>query len=152
MKEIMSECLRIQLTVVWLNLTMANQTVKNGLKAKKIKLAQFFILQNFKKILRADPELWGCVIFEPRMAYLSWTFFFKYKPLILLSSTYSPFYCAKFKKILPEDPELWGCTIFGLKMAHFSKWEFFSQNLLMNLVSFVHAYLHAKNESQILIY
>ena len=57
MKEIMSECLRIQLTVVWLNLTMANQTVKNGLKAKKIKLAQFFILQNFKKILRADLEL-----------------------------------------------------------------------------------------------
>ena len=39
----------------WLNLTMANQTVKNGLKAKKITLPQFFILQNFKKILRANP-------------------------------------------------------------------------------------------------
>ena len=38
-------CLRIQLTVAWLNLTMPNQTVKNGLKAKKIKLPQmsFFI-------------------------------------------------------------------------------------------------------------
>ena len=55
--------------MAWLNLTMANQTVKNGLKAKKIKLPQTnffsrkttnkismyllapFILQNFKKIL-----------------------------------------------------------------------------------------------------
>ena len=32
-----------------------------------------FILQNFKKILRADPELWGCAIFGPKMAHLSWT-------------------------------------------------------------------------------
>ena len=26
-----------------------------------------FILQNFKKILRANPELWGCAIFEPKI-------------------------------------------------------------------------------------
>ena len=32
-----------------------------------------FILQNFKKILRADPELWGCAIFGTKMAHLSWT-------------------------------------------------------------------------------
>ena len=61
--------------MAWLNLTMPNQTVKNGLKAKKIKLPQMnfffqktpnkmfmyllapFILQNFKKIIRANPEL-----------------------------------------------------------------------------------------------
>ena len=54
---------------------MPNQTVRNGLKDKKIKLPQKnffsqkttnkifmyllapFILQNFKKILRANPEL-----------------------------------------------------------------------------------------------
>ena len=57
----------MQLTVGWLNFTMSNQTVKNGLKAKKIKLPQMnffsrkttnksfmylsapFILQNFLK-------------------------------------------------------------------------------------------------------
>ena len=45
MKQIMSDYLRIQLTVAWLNLIMPNQTVKNGLKAKKIKLPQmiFFL-------------------------------------------------------------------------------------------------------------
>ena len=44
MKEIIPY-LRIQLTVAWFNLTMPNQTVKNGLKAKKIKLPQmnFFL-------------------------------------------------------------------------------------------------------------
>ena len=55
-----------------------------------------------------------------------------------------------FKKILPE---LWGCTIFVPKMAHLPKWEiFFSNKLLMNLLPFIHAYLHAKNQSEILIY
>ena len=29
---------------------------------------------------------------------------------------------------------------------------FFSENLLMSLVSLIHAYLHAKNQSQIFIY
>ena len=29
-----------------------------------------FIVQSFKKILTADPELWGCAIFGPKMAHL----------------------------------------------------------------------------------
>ena len=156
-----------------------------------------FILQNFKKV----PELWRCAIFGPKIAHLSWTKNFWYKPL-LLSSTYwsfslckilknsyigsrvmrmhhfwaqigpfapkqiffckiiniiliyllAPFIVQNFKKILPADPELWGCAIFGPKMTHFPKLQFFSENLLMSLVSFIHAYLHAKNQSQILIY
>ena len=45
MKEIIPLLSRIQLTVAWLNLTMLNQTVKNSLKAKKIKLPQMnFVL------------------------------------------------------------------------------------------------------------
>ena len=73
--HVLTVYLRIQLTVAWLNLIIPNKTVKNGLKAKKIKLTQMiffslkatnktsmyllapFILRNFKKILRADPEL-----------------------------------------------------------------------------------------------
>ena len=62
-----------------------------------------------------------------------------------------PFHYAKFKKILTADPELWGWVIFGPKMAHFTKSKSFSENLLMSLLSFTHAYLHAKNQSQILI-
>ena len=54
-----------------------------------------FILQNFKKILRANPELWGCAIFGLKMAHLPWTKLFWYKPLLLLSSTYWPFSMGK---------------------------------------------------------
>ena len=46
LKEIMPWQLRIQLTVAWLNLAMPNQTVKNSLKAKQIKLPQMsFVLE-----------------------------------------------------------------------------------------------------------
>ena len=68
---------------------MPNQTVKNGLKTKNNQIVPNeifsrktankilmyllvpFILQNFKRILRADPELSGCAIFGPKMAHLS---------------------------------------------------------------------------------
>ena len=84
-----------------------------------------FILQNFKKTLRSNPELWGCAIFVSKMTHLSWTNFFRYKPLILLSSTYWPFSLTKFNKILNADPELWGCTIFRPKLVHLPQTNFF---------------------------
>ena len=61
----------------------------------------------------------------------------------------APFIGQNLKKILPADPESWGCAIFGPKMVNFPKWEFFSENLLMSLVSFIHAYLHAKNQIKV---
>ena len=163
-----------------------------------------FILQKLKKILIANPELWGCAIFWSKMAHLSWTKYFGYKPLLLLSSTYWPFsFVQNLKNILTADLQLWGCAIFGPKRAHLPqtffwkkllrsflstywllsmckifqkflqwiqtyedvpflglKWPicwneiffFFSKNLLISLVPFILACLHAKNQSQILIY
>ena len=117
-----------------------------------IYLLTLFIVQNSKTILTADSELWGCTIFGPKMVHLPYTNFFWKIINVILIYLLAPFIGQNFKKILPADPELWGCAIFGPKMAHFPKWEFFSENLLMSLVSFIHAYLHAKNQSQILIY
>ena len=156
--------------MAWLNLTMPNQTVKNGLKAKKIKLPQMnFFLE--KQLIKFSCTYWPlsfCKIFKkflgPIQSYEDVPFsgpkwpicheqnFFGTNHYYYFHLPIGPFHCAKFKKILPADPELWGCAIFGPKMAHFPKWEFFSENLLMSLVSFIHAYLHAKNQSQILIY
>ena len=67
MKEIMSWLFRnIQLTVAWLNLTMPNQTVKNDLKAKKIKLPQMnFFLE--KQLIKFSCTYWPlsfCKIFK----------------------------------------------------------------------------------------
>ena len=41
---------------------------------------------------------------------------------------------------------------FGAQNGQFSQMRIFPENLLKSPVSFFHAYLHAKNESQILIY
>ena len=60
-----------------------------------------FILQNFKKILRADPELWGCVVFEPKMAHLSWTNFFLAQTVII------PFICPLAYFIVENLKKLW---------------------------------------------
>ena len=41
-----------------------------------IYLFALFIVQNFKKILGADPELWACTISGPKMVYLPYTIIF----------------------------------------------------------------------------
>ena len=86
-----------------------------------------FILQNFLKNLRADPELWGCAIFLdvkwticPEQNIFGTSQYYFHLPI-------GPFHCAKFKRILTSDPELWGCAIFGPKMVHFSEWQFFGK-------------------------
>ena len=124
------------------NLTMPNQLVKSGLKAKKIKLPQTnfsrkiaskislhllapFILQNFKKILGAHPEFRECAIFGPKMIHLSWTKFFWYKPLLLLSSTYWPFSICKILKKSYSGSRIMMTRPFGPKMIQFPKSEFF---------------------------
>ena len=54
--------------------------------------------------------------FGPKMAHLSITNFFWYKPVLLLSSTYWPTYAA--------NPELLGCIIFEPKMVHLPQTNF----------------------------
>ena len=118
-----------------------------------IYLLALFIVQNLKKIRTVDPELWGCAIFGPKMVHLPQIIFFLGKLLISFYLPISPFHLAKFLKKFflrihsYKDVQLWG-----------PKWPIsrnensFSENLLMSLVSFIHAYLHAKNQNQILIY
>ena len=132
---------------------MPNHTVKNGLKAKRIKLPQisFFsrkttnkilmylfapsILQKSKKILRADPDLRGCAIFGPIMPYLSWTKFFGTNHYYYFHLHIGLFHWGKFEKILTADPELWGCAISGPKMVHLPQTTFFFGKLLISFSS-----------------
>ena len=93
-----------------------------------IYLSALFIVQNFKKILTADPELWWCAIFGPKMVHLPQAFFFFEKIItIILIYLLAPFILQNLKKNLPADPELWGCAVFWPKMAHFPKWQFFQK-------------------------
>ena len=99
MKEIISWLFKDPVvTVAWLNFDYAQSNSKKW--PKKIKLPQIkfflkkqlknfmylsapFIVQNFKIILRADPELRGCAIFGSKMAHLSWIKVFLVQTIII---------------------------------------------------------------------
>ena len=128
--------------------TQLNSGLKNGLNAKKIKLAQmnFFLKHNYiikisctswpihsakflKKILRADPELWGCAIFRPQMAYLSWTIFFGtkyycYFHMCLLAL----FIVQNFKKFLRWVQSYEDVPFMGRKYPNLPRAKFFGTN------------------------
>ena len=67
-----------------------------------------FILQNFnKKILDLIQSYEDMRHFlRQKQTICSEQIFFGYKLLLLLSSIYAPFHCAKFKRNLTMDPEL----------------------------------------------
>ena len=44
-----------------------------------------FILQNFKRIIRTDPELSGCAIPQSKMVHLSWTSHYYYFHLPIMA-------------------------------------------------------------------
>ena len=56
------------------------------------------------------------------------------------------------KKILQQILSYEDAQFLGPKWPISPNDNFFSENLLMSLVPFIHAYLHAKNQRQILIY
>ena len=64
-----------------------------------IYLLAVFIVQNSRKFLTADPELWGCAILGPKMVHLPQTKFFLEKKLnIIFIYLLTPSKCTKFLK------------------------------------------------------
>ena len=130
---------------------MCNFWSKNGPLLLKI----FFGYKQIKKYRdTADLELWGCTIFGPKMVHLTQThfFFFFEKSLILFSSTYPSCLFAQILKNSSSRSGVMRMHNFWAQNGPFSQMRLFSENLLMNLVLVIHAYLQAKNQSQILIY
>ena len=90
-----------------------------------IYLLALFIAQNLKKKIIADPELWGCAIFGPKMVHLhappSIYFLENYITLIYLLAAFTVQNFKKFFLCIQsyEDAQC------GPKITHFPKWEFF---------------------------
>ena len=116
-----------------------------------IYLLALFIVKNSLQILKTEPKLWECPILETKKVHMSQRIFF-IKLFISFSSNYSPFRCAKFQKNPSRGSRVMRLCNFWAYNGPFDRMRIFSENLLMNLVPFIHAYLHAKNQSQILIY
>ena len=108
-----------------------------------------FILQ---KILRANPELSGYAIFGPKMSHLSGNIFFCTNSYHYFYLPIGPFHCAKFLKNSTSESRVMRMRHFWAQNRPFVQMRIFSENLLITLVSFIHAYLHTKTQSQILIY
>ena len=109
-----------------------------------------FHCAKFKKNLTADLELWRCTIFGLKMVHL---------PQFFLENYYyhshlpiSPFHWAKFKKDSSSRSRVMKMCNFWAQNGPFPQMRIFQENQFMSLVSFIHAYLHAKNQSQVLIY
>ena len=117
-----------------------------------IYLLALFIVQNLKKILTADPELWRHTIFGPKIVYLPQTKLFWKKSLISFSSTYWPFSLCKILKKFFQRIQSYEMQHFWDQNGPFAQMRIFSGNMLISLVPFIHAYLQVKNKSQILIY
>ena len=83
-----------------------------------------FILQNLKKILTTDPELWECAIFEPKMAQFAMNKIFLVQAIIITFIYLLAFFIVQnFKKFLQQiqiyDAPFWAqngpfapCKIF----------------------------------------
>ena len=131
-------------TMAWLNFDHARSNSKNSLKRSNypklfffskntykifMYLSAPFILQNFKKYRRHDPELSGEAFFGPKMAYLSWTKLIWWKPFLLLSSTYWPFsLCKILKKFLKRIQSYEDAPFLGQKWSVCPKQNFFGKN------------------------
>ena len=107
-----------------------------------------FILQNFKKILRADSELWGCIISGPKWPICPEQNLLGTNHYYYFHLPISPFYCAKSKKILTANPELWGCTIFGPKMVHLP--QFFLGKIINTILIYLLTHFNVQNLKKIL--
>ena len=113
-----------------------------------------FQCAKFKKILAADPELWQCTIFGPTMFHLPQIFFFFFLKIITIILIYllAPFIAQNFYKKSSSRSRVMRMCNFWAQNGPFPQMRIVSENLFPSLVSFIHAYLHANNQSQILIY
>ena len=118
-----------------------------------IYLLALFIVQNFKKFLQQIQSYEDAPFLGPKWSICPNYYFFFGKLLVPFSSTYQRLSLGKIKKKNFQQIQSYEDAQFlGLKWFISPTENFFSENLLMSLVSFIHAYLHAKNQSQILIY
>ena len=91
-----------------------------------------FILQNFKKILRANQELWQCAIFKPKMAHLFWKFFFGTDHHHYFHLSIGPFIVQNLKKLLQRLQSYEHLPFLGPKWSICPKQKLFLQ--IINII------------------
>ena len=101
-----------------------------------IYLLALFIVQNLKKILTANPEVRGYIIFGPQMFHLlQFFFFFFLKKIISFSSTYWPLsFCEILKKFL-KPIQIYEDVLFSdPKYPNLSWTKFLVQTIIITFI------------------
>ena len=112
-----------------------------------------FILQNFyKKNLRVDSGYEDLRHFWDQNSPFVLNKDFLVQIIVTTFIYLWPFSLCKILKKSYNGSRIMTTHHFWAQSGPFASNNIFSENLLMSLVSFIHAYLHAKNQSQILIY
>ena len=106
-----------------------------------------FHCAKFKKILLADPELLGCTIFRTKMVHLPQFFFWKLLCKIIVQNS-SLSSCKSLKKFFQRIQSYEDATVLG----PIPQMRIFFRKPVNEPVSFIHACLHAKNQSQTSFY
>ena len=118
-----------------------------------IYLLALFIVQNLKKFLLQiqsyeDAPFWG-----PKWSICSKQIFFFLTIInIILIYLLAPFIEKNFFLNSSNRSRVMRMHNFWIQNGPFPQMRIFSENLLMSLVSFIHPYLHVKNQSETLIY
>ena len=110
-----------------------------------------FHCEKFKKILTTDPELWRWSILGPKWSICPKLFFFWKIITTILIYLLAPFIVQNLKKKTSSASRVMRMCNLWARNGPFPQIRIFSENLLISLVSFIHAYQHAKNQSQRLI-
>ena len=114
-----------------------------------IYLLALFTVQNFKKFFQRIQSYEDAPFLGPNWSISHKQFFFCKIINIILIFLLTPFIVQNLKKKIFQ--RIQSCN-FWAQNGPIPQIRIFSENLLMSLVSFIHAYRHAKNQNQVLIY
>ena len=106
------------------------------------------IVQNFKKFLQWIQSYDDAPFLGPKWSICP-NFFWKIIDIVPIYLS-APFIVQNFKKFYQRIQSYEDSQFLG-QNGPFPQMRILSENLLTSLVSFMHAYLHAKNQRQILI-
>ena len=114
-----------------------------------IYLLVLFIVQNLKKFLQWIPSYADVLFLGPKWSIYPQTIFLGEIINIIFIYLLAPSTVQNLKKFFQRIQRM--CN-FWAQNGPFSQTRIFSENLLLSLVPFIHVYLYARNQSQILIY
>ena len=117
-----------------------------------IYLLALFTVQNFKKLFQRIQSYEDAPFLGPNWSISHKQFFFCKIINIILIFLLAPFIVQNLKKKSSSGSRVMRMRNFWAQNGPIPQSRIFSENLLMSLVSFIHAYRHAKNQNQVLIY